>query len=684
MSTIPFKVVARDGVPFVVKMEGADLLAPIVERAESAATGAEGAAARAQNSLAFDSYADALAATGKVAGDRFEVAAADTGTHASVTGDVGAEGGQTPNSGVFEWDGDELVRKLPLDSVLAAAIVAAIPAMLADLQSKMTEWVRRDEFGNLALLDADFEGGRFYYDGTVYLDEDDWLTAIGNYTKYGARNATLGPNAASGAAELATGDFDDSGDTAAWTAGSGTTIAYVSGPPGAIRISASGITAYAYRSFATVVGKAYLVEVTDATSGTSTGQVRIGTTETNGDIQTATNVTNDGTLRFTFIATATTTYITLSTLGNGLARDFARASVRLAAPFAGYSETEGTLVTDWDAAASLASNDYLAVLIDRAGTGSAFLQNSIQFAHSSADLTVASFLIRAGNAAQASMVPTTVFTERHNTLVGSWKVNDVAASTNGEFSTLTQDNSATMPASINRMHYGHNGSGTAIAGTLRRMTYFPRRVARISERVEWYARFPDAAHMLGDSFANSLLRDALRTAYGSGFLLSVDGVGGSTLEEQATRYARSPALWDRSLIIMDGSGDDIERTRMCLPQIVGMCGHQRWVYVEPSPADAIAGSGARATFDAALAVAVAFGGAANSDSAGNHYIPTLETLKAANDGSANDLADVANDIVPRSLRTDTIHENSDGSDVRAGAVKTWTDARTWFFVAHPS
>jgi lysophospholipase L1-like esterase len=60
-----------------------------------------------------------------------------------------------------------------------------------------------------------------------------------------------------------------------------------------------------------------------------------------------------------------------------------------------------------------------------------------------------------------------------------------------------------------------------------------------------------------------------------------------------------------------------------------------------------------------------------SSAYGNRYVDILTPMQAANDGSANDLADVAAGLIPRSLRGDGGHPNETGKQVNA---VTWRDA----------
>jgi len=81
-------------------------------------------------------YAELAAETGWTNNENGMVTAADTGTHASATGDIGASGGQTPNSGYYAYSTalTALVRVGALESVTsqASATAAAGSAVAAE------------------------------------------------------------------------------------------------------------------------------------------------------------------------------------------------------------------------------------------------------------------------------------------------------------------------------------------------------------------------------------------------------------------------------------------------------------------------------------------------------------------------------------------------------------------------
>jgi len=180
-------------------------------------------------------------------------------------------------------------------------------------------------------------------------------------------------------------------------------------------------------------------------------------------------------------------------------------------------------------------------------------------------------------------------------------------------------------------------------------------------------------HSLGDSFENSTWLTALKTACAEQYrIFTQDGVGGSTVEDQLVRYAATPQYFARTLIVNDGSnGIAPAATVAALNSMAALGGHDRWVWLEPwLDASYVSGSAEHTTHFAHVAeVAAAIGSA--------HYVPTFAAAQAANNGDANDLADVAAGLIPRSLRGDTLHPNAAGYAVRAAQTKAKLDSNGW-------
>ena len=180
-------------------------------------------------------------------------------------------------------------------------------------------------------------------------------------------------------------------------------------------------------------------------------------------------------------------------------------------------------------------------------------------------------------------------------------------------------------------------------------------------------------HILGDSFVASLVfeEEMLNNFVARGCEFTSDGVGGSTLAQQKVRFDATTQYYEDVLVIMDGGLDDTAiDAKAAIDAIVSHLTHDKWVWVQPSPLEYIVGSAARIDWDAKVSDIAAHVGP-------SHHVECLSALKAANDGSADDLQDVADNIVPRSLRTDSIHETDYGLHIRTKSVQRFIAAKGW-------
>lgn len=162
--------------------------------------------------------------------------------------------------------------------------------------------------------------------------------------------------------------------------------------------------------------------------------------------------------------------------------------------------------------------------------------------------------------------------------------------------------------------------------------------------------------VLGDSFATTNLTAAL-TALSptSGFIL--DGVGGTTLQQQAVRLEAYPQPVRSHLLVVDGANgnnqadtlDALARMKACLAP------GYRMVYMEPSPQFDNLGTPAR---DTLLAINAAV--AAAAPSAGYTYAPNLADIQSRGDGGGTDASYIANGLWPLSLMLSAVdfHPNT--------------------------
>jgi hypothetical protein len=143
-------LLVRDGVP--IRFTGILPTENGVSDAVAEAEAARDAALAYGNATVKATWTEAAALTGLANGAIVLVVNTDTGTHASVTGDVGAAGGQTPNSGVFRYSTSltALVRIAVLESAVAQAWAESALAPGAAGTKSAKSWV------NYLLADTGF------------------------------------------------------------------------------------------------------------------------------------------------------------------------------------------------------------------------------------------------------------------------------------------------------------------------------------------------------------------------------------------------------------------------------------------------------------------------------------------------------------------------------------------------
>src|SRR5882757_3506196 len=92
---------------------------------------------------------------------------------------------------------------------------------------------------------------------------------------------------------------------------------------------------------------------------------------------------------------------------------------------------------------------------------------------------------------------------------------------------------------------------------------------------------PTAAHLLGDSFASIAMQAAVNARVSS-YVATVDGVGGSHLDEQKLRFDATPEYYDNAIVILDGALE--LDTAPAIAAIDGIGAHVaggRYLYVKP-------------------------------------------------------------------------------------------------------
>jgi lysophospholipase L1-like esterase len=119
---------------------------------------------------------------------------------------------------------------------------------------------------------------------------------------------------------------------------------------------------------------------------------------------------------------------------------------------------------------------------------------------------------------------------------------------------------------------------------------------------------------------------------------------------------------------IDADGNGVDAALAALSSMTGYLGHGRYLVAGALSAssDSAGKIAARTAFNAALSTAY-----------GARYVDLPGALRTANDGSANDLLDIAAGYVPRSLRVDELHLNDAGYAIVAAAMHAATVSRGW-------
>lgn len=127
----------------------------------------------------------------------------------------------------------------------------------------------------------------------------------------------------------------------------------------------------------------------------------------------------------------------------------------------------------------------------------------------------------------------------------AWANNELAISVDGAAEQTYA--SGAVPALTTLRLNGNSSGADPWSGWVRKVAYFPRRVPSLSARPFFFSQ-PDRVYLLGDSFAS--YGTQLQALLGNR-PLTVDGVGGSSLSQQAARWALVPSAHDRILILQD-------------------------------------------------------------------------------------------------------------------------------------
>lgn len=522
-------------------------------------------------------------------------------------------------------------------------------------------WVPRDEAGTPALLAFGPEFG-YWYNGVRYPTWAAFAAAVGSVTLSAdadgsVRDAT--GTRVSATADVLRYDHDDTGAPLGWLM-EGTSINRFANP---LTPATQTITTRSSNRCAVSMKGAGSLTLSGAATGTVTEGAPIYF-----DAPGSLTVTVSGSVTWVMVDDNPPNRVATSliqTAGVTRSADVLRFGPSGGLPFAGFSASVGTIVLWGRTCPAFNLIDQVALQLDD-GTNN----NYAKIYHGNGGNSL-SIKVSAGGATQSD-IATSVGTNAEFSIAAAWAANDIAISLDG--GTELSDTTAAIP-SFSTLRFNANASGTDNwGGWVRKVAYFPRRVPSLSAR-PFFVDFPDRAHLLGDSFASAGFSTALQTLLGNR-VLSVDGVGGSSLSSQFARWAATPSLHSRILIMTDDmswSGESFSSNAdmmLVYSQILAQLSGGRFLIMEPGfPIGGVGGSSDRATRDAKWAAIVA----AYPD----HVVPVTAAMQAAGDGTALDNAYIAADLWPGSCLsnpgtgpTTTVdgHLNSKGNGIYAACA----------------
>ncbi|MEL6375489.1 MAG: SGNH/GDSL hydrolase family protein, partial [Pseudomonadota bacterium] len=245
--------------------------------------------------------------------------------------------------------------------------------------------------------------------------------------------------------------------------------------------------------------------------------------------------------------------------------------------------------------------------------------------------------------------------------------------------------SVQQPVRIGLMNWCLSGQNQPLTGvTLHAITIWPEALDDAGLDSLGARAMAAPVHFVGDSFLNlDAVPDQLRLRVNArqGYLgFSSDGVGGSTLAQQAARFAgytgSAQKWWDATLVIVDGGTEDpADVAQASIARMLKHLTHERWLYVEAGSAPASAGYGA----DAAAWTAFREKQRVLQHFCGDHYVPVLREAMRRSDGSLADETNVDQLRWPVSLMTSDadFHPNANGATMLGEVIADALISRRW-------
>ena len=251
---------------------------------------------------------------------------------------------------------------------------------------------------------------------------------------------------------------------------------------------------------------------------------------------------------------------------------------------------------------------------------------------------------------------------------------------NGEYRTDSATYSSGTIAAVTKLGFAcrawnATADGPLTGGELRKVVIFNSNLSESQVTAIGKVGHNYPIHLIGDSFLNNYkVADQLRLLTDAkGYIgLSQDGVGGTSLTQQAVRLSSNDPKWhDSTLVIVDGGFDGTyEDAVTAIESMRSTLSHDRWLFMEPAP-NVVDGGPARDTWDAVMV--------ALKSAYPDNFIDTLTLAMAESDGSPEDEADVVDRLWPRSLKISVsdFHPNAAGQAFLAGVIHDALVAKGW-------
>jgi hypothetical protein len=516
-------------------------------------------------------------------------------------------------------------------------------------------WVLRGADGNPAFFDSDAENTRFWYDRTAYSTEAAFLTASGGVTSSAAR--VYGAYLSSTATNLISNATF--GDTTGWTGTNGS-IAAVSNN---LQLTGSGSGSAAASTALTLDATAAYQIDGNVTRGAGPG-ITLGISDISslGSFKKSVGPVSTQAISFLYGATQTSLYYGIRQNGasTGVSQiDGNTAKVRQVFPF---------------------SRSTLAVISGRISftLPSSFAGDQVIFQADSDDEVNRIRLVYVNSTGHLNLITTYNSVAKATIDLGAvststaYYVDFFAEASPAAFTWASLSGAAVIQNAnggawgLAKFRTGRSFTGDTFTGTISRTTLFDgENVARST-----YIWGEGDSYIAGAADTTSLVKSLQANTAARMFYTAT---GGSTLANQLTRVQAHPKFAGNAFIIWDGdanSFDSLANDMARYASIVAALGHSRYIIIPPCRRNNA--SAGQNTAVLALQAAIA-------STYPNNYYDAQAFLATLSDGGAQDLTDVANNVIPTScLQADGTHLLSAKMDLLAADFWTAKQATLGF------